>query len=557
MFGNSSNSTPTDAALDKLIKRATDETLTNDNWQYILEVCDKISQDPEEATKLAIKSISQRLALKDANVNLRTLSLLVAVAENCGSRMKQEIATTLFLQELLKKLGDRRVHTTVKEKIAEVISQLHESFKDDPSLKPMTQAYQKLNKSHRGGAAPVKPDKREMTLADRAREEEELQRTLKLSLNEYEREQQIFKQGKVPGQLPGVDMDYLKTKPLPERQDSQEKVDKKKLATLSLLGGENSKQLIATISKVRALYDLISYEPDELSFRTGDIITVIESVYRDWWKGTLPSGKTGIFPLNYVTPVVTKSPEELAEEIANENKLLSIDLKKVDQLLALLSNPSTASETDVTRLYNEIVPIRPKLGQYIDKYSVRKEELMQLNGQLNAEAKAYNQLMDHLISQRTKQQQQQQQQTGQGQAGLPYPFAGGQYPSQAYGGQVPQFGGQMTSSSSPQASQYTQLAQQPTSNGFGNGPDYSQYLQLNSPPTQQTYFQPQQPQYTGQIQQTATGQPQRTGPRDPNQGPGYPNGNGYGERIGVGQGPTHYPSQQFLNINNFPDVSSM
>ena len=52
-------------------------------------------------------------------------------------------------------------------------------------------------------------------------------------------------------------------------------------------------ETVATVSKVRALYDLVSYEPDELSFRKGDVITVIESVYRDWWRGSLPSGKLG------------------------------------------------------------------------------------------------------------------------------------------------------------------------------------------------------------------------------------------------------------------------
>ncbi len=50
--------------LDDLIKKATDETLTSDNWQYILDVCDNILSNPEDATKDAIKSVSARLALK-------------------------------------------------------------------------------------------------------------------------------------------------------------------------------------------------------------------------------------------------------------------------------------------------------------------------------------------------------------------------------------------------------------------------------------------------------------------------------------------------------------
>jgi hypothetical protein len=47
------------------------------------------------------------------------------------------------------------------------------------------------------------------------------------------------------------------------------------------------------------LYDFQPTEQGELGFQKGDIVRVIESVYRDWWKGEL-RGKTGIFPVNYV-----------------------------------------------------------------------------------------------------------------------------------------------------------------------------------------------------------------------------------------------------------------
>jgi signal transducing adaptor molecule len=52
-------------------------------------------------------------------------------------------------------------------------------------------------------------------------------------------------------------------------------------------------------NRVRALYDFQPTEQGELGFQKGDIIRVLESVYRDWWKGEL-RGKTGIFPVNYV-----------------------------------------------------------------------------------------------------------------------------------------------------------------------------------------------------------------------------------------------------------------
>src|SRR5690242_16245179 len=66
----------------------------------------------------------------------------------------------------------------------------------------------------------------------------------------------------------------------------------------------------ATVSRVRALYDFQPSEPGELQFKKGDIIAVLESVYKDWWKGSL-RGQTGIFPLNYVEKLQDPTREEL------------------------------------------------------------------------------------------------------------------------------------------------------------------------------------------------------------------------------------------------------
>ncbi len=50
---------------------------------------------------------------------------------------------------------------------------------------------------------------------------------------------------------------------------------------------------------VKALYDHDAEAEDELSFKTGDEIEVIESNDDGWWTGKC-HGKTGMFPVNYV-----------------------------------------------------------------------------------------------------------------------------------------------------------------------------------------------------------------------------------------------------------------
>lgn len=482
-------------SLELQINKATDATLTSDNWQYILDVCDKISSDPETNIPAAMKIAKARLAQKDANIVLRMLTLLVAMGENCGSRMQQQIASTSFLNEsLLSRLGDRKVHKDLKFRIAEVIEQLNSSFKKDPSLKAIADAFARVQTKYPQylKSPPSKPAKTQKTPQDCKNEDAELERALSLSVQEYEREQNIRKS-------------YLDSKPLPSPLQNGQQLNSttnnantgaNNIRSGSGSGNDLETVTIASVKKVVALYDLISYEQDELSFRKGDVITVIESVYRDWWRGALPSGKVGIFPLNYVTPVVSKTPEELARELKLETTLIDFELKKVDRLLALLSaDPDTVLEEEVTDLYNSIVPLKPVLAQLVAKHSSRRDELRALNDQVAAETKLYNSSIDTMIAQR---------QNTLLSYGLPYPVPPAQHQQQQQQQQQQQYyPSSAVEHGTPQpqraSTQGSYLEQQPTSAGFGNGLNYGGEQQYNYPgrqqPQQPTQHQPPPPNY--------------------------------------------------------------
>ncbi|CDH55585.1 hypothetical protein RO3G_06765 [Lichtheimia corymbifera JMRC:FSU:9682] len=57
----------------------------------------------------------------------------------------------------------------------------------------------------------------------------------------------------------------------------------------------------------KALYDFNGEHPEDLSFTSGDIITVLEEINQGWWLGELTTtdGQTlkGIFPVNYTEPL--------------------------------------------------------------------------------------------------------------------------------------------------------------------------------------------------------------------------------------------------------------
>lgn len=130
----------------------------------------------------------------------------------------------------------------------------------------------------------------------------------------------------------------------------------------------------ATVSRVRALFDFQLSEPGELQFRKGDIIAVLESVYKDWWKGSL-RGQTGIFPLNYVEKLPDPTPDDLQREAHMEAEVFG-QIKNVEKLLTLLSTSSSElnvrDNEEITTLYHSTLAIRPKLIELIGKYSQKK-----------------------------------------------------------------------------------------------------------------------------------------------------------------------------------------
>lgn len=200
---------------------------------------------------------------------------------------------------------------------------------------------------------PSRPQKREITDADRKKEEEELQMALALSLSDTHISQPSTSQPQ--GYNPPQQQQY-------SQQPQQQQAPVQKPQTTA-----------ATVSRVKALYDFSPSEPSELPFRRGDIISVLDSVYKDWWRGSL-RGQTGIFPVNYVEILKDATPEELMREAEEESKILA-EGRNIEKLLGLLANAEGGrgvEDEDLQGLYNSTLAIRPKLVKLIEKYSMRK-----------------------------------------------------------------------------------------------------------------------------------------------------------------------------------------
>lgn len=188
----------------------------------------------------------------------------------------------------------------------------------DPDLGIMKDQFWKLKTQNPNLHPPSAPTKSRLTDLDRQKEEEELQMALKLSIADKASTPQDS--GKTAAGAPAGGA----------RTQSQPSGPSQPVAP-----GTTA----ATVSRVRALFDFQATDPDELTFRKGDVIAVLESVFKDWWKGVL-RGKTGIFPLNYVEKLADPTPEELQREAQMEAEVFA-EIKNVEKLLTLLSTSSS------------------------------------------------------------------------------------------------------------------------------------------------------------------------------------------------------------------------
>ncbi|KAK4654523.1 LOW QUALITY PROTEIN: ESCRT-0 subunit protein hse1 [Podospora pseudocomata] len=377
---------------DEAINKATDENLTSEDWGAIMEVCDRVASDAN-GSKDAVQSMIKRLAHRNANVQLYTLEVANALSQNCGKNMHRELSSRAFTDALLKLANDRNTHNQVKAKILERMKDWSDMFKSDPDLGIMYDAYYRLKQSNPTLHPPSAPQKNSLTEVDRQKEEEELQMALKLSLQEEER-----KKGKGVGGSSSAAAGPSGSAGAGQQQQQQQQQQQEEVA--APIQPVASGTTAATVSRVRALYDFLPSEPGELEFKKGDVIAVLESVYKDWWRGSL-KGKTGIFPLNYVEKLTDPTPDELQREAQMEAEVFA-EIKNVEKLLTLLSasntGPREEDNEEISKLYHQTLAIRPKLIKLIEKYSQKKDDFTQLNEKFIKARRDYEALLESSMS---------------------------------------------------------------------------------------------------------------------------------------------------------------
>lgn len=425
---------------DEIVAKTTDENLTSENWELILNLCDKVQEEGEQGARNVIAAILKRLAHRTSNVQLYTLTLAESLTKNCGIEVHREVASRAFTQGLERLITDRHTHDKVRRRALGLIAAWTAEFEKDPSLGIMEECYTSLKSKGYKFETPNEPPPPEVDDDIRRREEEELQRVLEMSMQDKGGRTQWNQYslasssgagssaapaphagttptpagssaarptygGYVPSASPAVSGEPARVA-TPTRSYSTASVASAASAVTaspapSIRSQDSSTQIV---TRVRALHTFEPTEPGELAFEKGDIIKVVDRGYKDWWRGQL-KGRTGIFPVNYVEPLPEPTAAEIAREAEQEAAVFA-QAANVDRLLTLLrqmdpAKDNLADNEEIQELYRSCMSLRPKIVKLIDKYSQKRADLVTMNETFVKARSIFDRMMEESLARHT------------------------------------------------------------------------------------------------------------------------------------------------------------
>ncbi|CAD5116353.1 DgyrCDS5253 [Dimorphilus gyrociliatus] len=137
---------PFNNPIGQRIEKATDPTISSENWALNMEICDYIN-GTEEGGKDAIKAIRKRFQSQSKNSKcmIYTLVVLETCVKNCGRRFHIHVANKDFLQDMHKICQPKNDPSLeVQEKVYQLIQNWSEAFTGEPELKEVEKLYRDL-----------------------------------------------------------------------------------------------------------------------------------------------------------------------------------------------------------------------------------------------------------------------------------------------------------------------------------------------------------------------------------------------------------------------------
>lgn len=370
---------------DDAVEKATDGT-KEDDWQKILDICDK-AKASRTTSKQCLESIIGRLNNGDPHVVLKAITLLDACVNNSGRSFHLEVASKYFEKNYCEIIGKSRGE--VRTQLISVLkSWVEGDLSNDPEFKIIRDLYAELKKE--GLCDPAKSEKAKVTQeATEDTFQSDLAKAIELSKKEFSTPEN--KAGGSSSLYPST----LSLSAMPAGSSA----------------GGSTTSIVPDGRKVRALYDFEAAEDNELTFKTGDIIHIIDDSDPNWWKGSTGRSE-GLFPSNFVTENLAAEPEltrsdskktvqfdEAVKKISKEE--IRIDEDKMDTLLHYLheADPTdpAGDPPQMRGLAEEVDAMGPLIDTELERVDSRHAQLTQLSMGLVEALNLYHTLMDEPV----------------------------------------------------------------------------------------------------------------------------------------------------------------
>ncbi|GAA5866399.1 hypothetical protein JCM3774_004666 [Rhodotorula dairenensis] len=157
------------SSISALIDILCTERYDEDSLDGIAEIVDSINLQPTTGPTEASRAIRKKLKYSNVHGQLRALTILKVLVENCGPRFEATFADERLVERIKVIAGDPHTDPRVKKKNMQVLGSWYIQFKDDPRMKTVAGLYRACGGA--SGSAGKQVSRTDATAAYEAQQE--------------------------------------------------------------------------------------------------------------------------------------------------------------------------------------------------------------------------------------------------------------------------------------------------------------------------------------------------------------------------------------------------